>query len=174
MKFPLHHGRKPQRGAATIELIIVLPFLLLLLVGSTDYARVMHTAVSLDSAVRVGVLTGVYILNQPDGYTKDADGNITVSGDVYEAMQVAAVTEALPHTIPAPVAAASCRCPEYDQSEPDSSDLGLCTDGLIQDCEEPEIHLAMTATTQVDLTLQGWALPVGPVTIERTAIMAAR
>jgi hypothetical protein len=45
---------------------------------------------------------------------------------------------------------------------------------LIQDCEEPEIHLAMTATTQVDLTLQGWALPVGPVTIERTAIMAAR
>jgi Flp pilus assembly protein TadG len=96
MKFPLHHGRKPQRGAATIELIIVLPFLLLLLVGSTDYARVMHTAVSLDSAVRVGVLTGVYILNQPDGYTKDADGNITVSGDVYEAMQVAAVTEALP------------------------------------------------------------------------------
>lgn len=174
MNPPLHQGRMRQRGAATIELIVVLPFLLLLLVGSTDYARIMHAAVSLDSAVRVGVTTGVYTLNQPDGFTKDADGNITVSEDVFDAMRDAAVAEAQPHSIPAPEVAASCRCPEYDPSGPDSSDLRLCTDELIQVCKDPEIHLTMTASAQVDLTLQGRALPVGPVTIERTAIMAAR
>ncbi len=160
------------RGNAIIELLIVLPFLLLILVGATDYAKMMHAAVALDSAVRVGVATGSYRLNQSGGYTRDTQGNISVQQVVFDAMTAAARADANPSkhplTINAAEVIAQCLCPEFDPSNPGANNLGLCNTTIIRACSDPEIHLAMTASTQVDLVL----LRRDPLVLTRDAILA--
>lgn len=47
-----------DRGAATVELTLVLPFLLMVLVGTVDFARVFHFSLCLANCARNGAVYG--------------------------------------------------------------------------------------------------------------------
>lgn len=162
--------RAHWRGSAIVELLIVLPFLLLILVGASDYARMMQAAVALDSAVRVGVATGSYRLNQPGGYTRAIDGTISVQQVAFDVMTAAARADADPsrHPLTFDEVIAQCRCPLFDTSNPGANNLGSCSTAVIRACADPEIHLKMRASTQVDLVL----LRRDPVVLTRDATLA--
>lgn len=49
-------GRAARRGAATVELAVLLPFLVFILVIATDWARLMYFTMCLNDAARSGAL----------------------------------------------------------------------------------------------------------------------
>ena len=54
-------GRGPgraERGAALVELAVVIPLLVLILVGTVDFARVFYTTMELTNAARAGAQYG--------------------------------------------------------------------------------------------------------------------
>src|SRR5262245_9224663 len=59
MKLQFHgRGRRAERGAALVELVVTLPVLLVLLVGTADFARVFYLAIALTNAARAGAQFG--------------------------------------------------------------------------------------------------------------------
>lgn len=50
--------RARQRGASTVEVALMLPFLLLLLVGVVDFAQLFRLAIEVSSAARAGAQYG--------------------------------------------------------------------------------------------------------------------
>lgn len=81
---------RPDRGAAAIELAIILPLLLLLIAGIVDLGRLMYTEVVLSNAAREG--SRMIAL----GYsTADAQARVTAA-----AFNIGAATVAV--TIPCP------------------------------------------------------------------------
>lgn len=67
-------ARSSRIGSATVELIIVMPFLLFILLGGLDMGRVVMAKVALTSAVHVGVAQGARViqLKVPDATWSDA------------------------------------------------------------------------------------------------------
>lgn len=51
-----------QQGVAVIEMAIVLPFLILLLLGAADFARLYNAKIKIDAASRAGVHYGSRLL----------------------------------------------------------------------------------------------------------------
>ena len=52
--------RRSEGGSALVELIFALPLLVLVLVGTADFARVFYTAIELTNAARAGVQYAAY------------------------------------------------------------------------------------------------------------------
>src|SRR6516164_9600711 len=54
----LSRGRRPRRGAAMIELALLLPFLCFLFVITVDWARVFYFDLTVENCARCGALYG--------------------------------------------------------------------------------------------------------------------
>ena len=64
-----------ERGAAIVEFALILPVLMLLLMGTIDFSRVMYTAMALTNAARAGVQYG----SQSLGASGDLSGMQTAA-----------------------------------------------------------------------------------------------
>lgn len=58
MRCPPFNNPRSRRGAAVVELAVILPVLVLLFVVAVDYARIMHYAVTVANCARNGALYG--------------------------------------------------------------------------------------------------------------------
>src|SRR3989442_5765319 len=61
---------KAERGSAIIELTLLMPFFLLLLMGTIDFSRVFYTAMAITHAARAGAQYGA----QSNGASQDDAG----------------------------------------------------------------------------------------------------
>jgi len=52
--------RRDQRGAALVELAVVVPILAVLAVGAVDFGRIFKSAMVITAAARAGALYGAY------------------------------------------------------------------------------------------------------------------
>jgi hypothetical protein len=57
---PLRARHRSERGAALVELAVSLPLLILLLVGTADFARVFYFTIELTNAARAGAQYAAY------------------------------------------------------------------------------------------------------------------
>lgn len=176
-------SRRLYRGAASLELIILLLPLILILIVGADFAKVLHALASIDSAVRVGATTGIQLLNMtqsgaPVYFADSANGDISfpddaAGHDVFYYIQKSAQAAASPYPVANSDVSISywCRCPGYDQSfregeanEGETSELiaNCAVDEVIRNCESrpPEIFLQVTINSEVDPYLGGkWVFP---------------
>jgi len=53
---PARHGRSPRRGAAVVELALLLPFLCLVFVLAIDYARIFYFSLTVENCARNGAV----------------------------------------------------------------------------------------------------------------------
>lgn len=168
------------RGAATIELLVVLPVLLITLAMGVDEARMMRAAIALDSAVQMGVLAGGIKLKEV-GFDRLDSGEIKVKetamgeNEVFNEMKATAEADASDYTILVSNTKANfyrCRCPDPDDYII-GEDLVGCGHTSILDCADPMIYLEMTATTQVDMV---FFIPGSNphLLLSRTAIMCGQ
>lgn len=186
MKSPIYRAwHRRCRGAASLELIILLLPLLLILIAGANFAKILHALASIDSAVRVGATTGVQLLNNitdesvpPIYFADSTNGDISFPDDadghdVFYYIRKSAQAAASPYPVEDADVLISywCRCPEYDQSfregeanEGETSELvaNCAVDEVIRNCESrpPEIFLQVTINSEVDPYLGGkWVFP---------------
>jgi Flp pilus assembly protein TadG len=69
--------RKFERGASTVEVALMLPFLLLLLMGVVDFAQMVHLAIEVSNAARAGAQYGY----QNSATQADTPGMIAAAED---------------------------------------------------------------------------------------------
>lgn len=70
-------------GSALVELAVVLPLLVLLMVGTIDFARVFYTGIELTNAARAGAQFGAYNPAQSGniaGMQAAATGSVNMTG----------------------------------------------------------------------------------------------
>jgi Flp pilus assembly protein TadG len=127
--------QRRDTGSALVELAICLPVLVLVMIGTIDFARVFYTSISLSNAARAGAQYGAY--------------NLAQSGDT-ATMQTTA-TGATNLTGVTAAASRSCQC---------ATDLGVFsyTSPTLNDCTSPETtscgvnHLVVTVTVTASKT----------------------
>ncbi len=139
---------KTERGAQLIEMAILTPFLLLVLLGSTDFARVAYHAITLANAARAGAqfatFSSVAAFNTA-GIKAAADleaeniGTITVASNLY------------------------CRCPT-------GTTVVSCTVGTCPASAVKELYIDVTAS-RTFTTLVTWPGVPSPIALSRTATM---
>lgn len=139
---------KTERGAQLIEMAILTPFLVLVLLGSTDFARVAYHAITLANAARAGAQFATFssaaALNTA-GIKAAADleaenlGAITVASNLY------------------------CRCPTTTAVV--SCTVGACTGNAVK-----ELYIDVTAS-RTFTTLVTWPGVPSPIALSRTATM---
>ena len=71
------NDRKPQRGAAMVELALLVGILLLILFGTIDFSRLFYNAVTVMDAARAGVQFGM----QSSAHAADMSGMETAAND---------------------------------------------------------------------------------------------
>jgi Flp pilus assembly protein TadG len=139
---------KTERGAQLIEMAILTPFLLLVLLGSTDFARVAYHAITLANAARAGAQFGSFssaaALN-PAGIKAAADLEAENLGTI-------TVTSSL-----------ACRCP--GSATVVSCTVGACTGNAVK-----ELYITVTAS-RMFTTLVTWPGVPSSVDLSRTATM---
>ena len=178
---PVSPRANHSHGAATIELLVVLPVLLITLAMGVDQARMMRAAIALDSAVQMGVLAGGIKLKEV-GFDKLGDGEIIIpdnevgENEVFNEMKATAESDAGDYSIQVSTTKTNfyrCRCPDDEYYT--VGDLFGCGDDEIKNCEsnDPMIFLEVTATTQVDMVFY---IPGSDphLILSRTAIMCAQ
>lgn len=179
------------RGAAAVELLVFIPFLLLLLIGSADLARGMQIVVALDNAVRVGLTTAAHLLNEKDNtykpiyYDRTSDGDIVIKSTLFTAVRDSVVGAGQPYLTPANVnpfpPPTSCRCPVYDSActiakpDPDCGKWVACAGPtVIKNCTAPEILMQVTVTTQMTYSFGGYFGLPKTLPVSRNAFMTVR
>lgn len=137
-------------GSATLQLILVMPFLLLILLGGLDLGRVVLAKIALASAVHVGVLEGARVIQLKDAdavWQFDPESKTIVfdkKSDIIEAMEKIAKAdicvkkgkekcdEILSFDNQTKV---MCRCLKTTAAGiVDYSELVACDDSIIQSC----------------------------------------
>jgi Flp pilus assembly protein TadG len=139
---------KRERGAQLIEMAILTPFLLLVLLGATDFARVSYHAITLANAARAGAQFGTF----------SSAHALNTAG-----IQAAAELEAA--NIGAIVATSSlaCRCP--GSATVVSCTVGSCTGDAVK-----ELYISVTAS-RTFTTLVSWPGVPSALDLSRTATM---
>ena len=159
VRLPLAVRRRfgSSHGAALVELAASILVITIVLVGTTDFARVYHHVIDLDTAARAGAQYGAVSLAN----SSDTAG-----------MQAAAVAAA-PDTALTAVASRTCWCATDDGATYTSG--VSCTD----ECPTgpPEQHLIVTVTVNASYTFRTFA-KVAPIpsnfTLTRTATLRAQ
>jgi Flp pilus assembly protein TadG len=147
------------RGAALIELAISLPVLLLILVGTIDFARVFHLSMMLNNAVRAGAQYGAQ--------------DFAKSGDT-SGMQAAANASALAdgQTIEVPTPTRTCEC--ASNSNPSVSTVN-CSTGTCSTGQHMVVTVSVTARKTFTINAP---IPLGTIprsfTVSRTATQRAQ
>lgn len=159
---PKNTSRQHEDGGALVELALVLPVLILVFVGTVDYARVFHTSQALNNAARAGARYG--------SHTPARSGDIA-------GMQTAATTATNITGVTA-VASRSCQCATsagiFSATLPTAND---CTSPEATSC--PGTHRVVTVsvtTSKTFTTIMSGGLPsfMQSVNLSRTAAMRAQ
>jgi Flp pilus assembly protein TadG len=149
-------GRRPERGAALVEMAVALPLLVLVVVGTIDFARVFYMTIELTNAARAGAQYGA------QNFEKSSE-----TANMESTAQSAAVNVG---TI---VASASrlCQCATDDGTFSSTSPPNDCTDS----CAGNHLVVAVTVTATSTFTTVA-RIPGIPhiLTISRSATMRAQ
>lgn len=140
---------KTERGAQLLELAILTPFLVLVLLGSTDFARVAYHAITLANAARAGAQFATF---SPAAALNTA--GIKAAAEL-EAENIGAITVA---------SNLYCRCPTGTTVV--SCTVGTCT-GINA---VKELYIDVTAS-RTFTTLVTWPGVPSPIALSRTATM---
>ena len=136
---------RSETGGALIELSVAIPFLLLLVIGIADFARVYYTSVTVVNAAEAGAHYGV-----------------AWGGDV-DSMKMAAQLDAGSVTLDSVTAGQFCRCPTTGVV---SCSSGPCPGGY----GVPQIFDSVRVRKDVSMLIRYLGLPTS-VTVARTAIL---
>jgi Flp pilus assembly protein TadG len=137
-----------ERGAQLIEMAVLTPFLLVVLLGATDFARVSYYAITLANAARAGAQFA----------TQSSLAALNVAG-----IKAAADLEAENIGTITVVSSLSCRCPG-------SATIVSCTTGTCPGEAVKELYTTVTASRSF-VTLVSWPGIPSPVALSKTSIM---
>jgi len=146
-------SRSSQPGAAFVELVVTLPVLLVLLIGTADFARVFYTSIELTNAARAGAQFG----GKDIGSCCSTDAHTAMETKARSSVNISGVTAAADHT---------CQCAQADGSFPDTI---LCTDA----CPSPKfrvITVTVTASGQYNMISKYPGIP-RTLNISRASVM---
>ncbi len=184
------------RGAATVELLIILPPLLLMTLAAMDLARVVHAHLSLASAVHAGVLAGARLLQQKNPaasqqWSYDPTNKIITlvdSAKVALTMQHATQDNIAAYTLNSgnfPLNAVQCRCKKKTSAgtvsyDPADGSLVACNATEIRNCNADatyptafrQIHVVMRVSLPVATEIS-WPWLASPVVLEEFATLQA-
>src|SRR3989442_12411422 len=140
---------KSERGSAIVELTLLMPFFLLLLMGTIDFSRVFYTALAITHAARAGAQYGA----QSNGASQDDAGMAQAARTAAQDLDSLSVT-----------ATHYCKCTTDGVT---LTPMATCTSACIN---TRQIYVQVT-TSKTFQTL--WNYPGVPHTINlsRTAIM---
>jgi Flp pilus assembly protein TadG len=57
------HHRTPRRATATVELAVLLPFLVALFLGAADFARIFYVSITVENAIHNAALFGSQVFD---------------------------------------------------------------------------------------------------------------
>lgn len=169
---PLSDG---QSGTSTVELVIVIAFLLPILLGSMYLAKIIHAHVSLAQAAHAGARAGALQLRQPDPadpspWGVDGDtGAITITDEPgVQAAMVAAARAAIDpdkYDLNSVEAEILCKCVKTTDAGVDTySDFVTCDDAVITGCTRTsgfaDAYKQIHARLQAELLLDFPFIPV--------------
>ncbi len=179
---------KKEGGASTVELVIVLAFLLPILLGSMYLAKMIHAYISLVSAAHAGARAGAMMLrNSPSPqwqYDKDK-GTITIlnQADVESYMLEAAQAAMDPNkyelfsdkdefdSVPSEIV---CRCVIEDDEPNEYGEFLACNEAVCSvDPNSPRTYLQIHARLNAQLTLKLPFLPRESITLRSSSTMQA-
>ena len=161
---PARPRRQPgARGAALVELALVLPLLLLIMVGTIDFGRAFRTAMVVTNAARAGAQYGSQYYSATDtaGMVAASDAVLTANG----------LSSGPPSD-----ASTLCQCADSLGNFSDTAPVNTCTAPTgVSLC--PGKHLVMRVTVRATRTfslIQPFPALPGSVTIARAATMRAQ
>ena len=168
--------KKHQQASATVELLIVMPFFLLVLFGGMDLARVIRTQLELTSAVRSGVAAGAMLLQQkePDpAWSIEDDKSITILLPVVDTME-SVFKDDLGINLSPDVKTVLCRCVSRDAGGDDIyGAMVACGDTVIMTCTGyRQIHVRLQASLPFN-TIFNWSWITGNINVSAAATMEA-
>jgi hypothetical protein len=137
--------RRCEKGAALIELAIMLPLLILFVIGAAEFGRVYYAAITVANAARAGAQFGTQ-----DGQSSNFAGMSQAARN--EAADLGSITD-FPSQF--------CRCP--DGSAP------ACTGATCPGFGPPEVFVKDSVIKTVTLLLTYPGLPQS-ITVRRTAV----
>jgi len=149
-------ARRSDRGSALVELTVCLPLLVLLMIGTADFARVFYTSIELNSAARAGAQYG--------------SSNLARSGDT-SGMQTAAAG-AVDITGVTAVPTRTCQCANDAGTFSPLAGGTTCTTDVATSC--PSTHRVVTVTVTASKTftpIANYSGIFGPVALTRTATL---
>ena len=139
-------------GAATVELALIIPVLVLIMLGLLDMGRIFYGAITVVSAARAGVAYGsmsaVHADDIPAMVTSATNDAVDVNGLTFSALK-------------------RCECP--DETPP----AVACTVNVCMDGTNVRIYVETTVTGTFTTTLPYPGIP-SSITITRTAQMRAQ
>ena len=142
--------RRPGRtGGAMLELVVVLPFLILLAIGVTDFGKVYFTSVAVANAARAGAEWGAF----SGGQSVDQAGIEDFAK--YDGAEVGAITV---------TSNRYCRC---------GATATACTTQVCSGYGPPRVYIEVTASQTVNFILKWPGVPPS-ITVSRTATFRAQ
>ena len=139
---------RSERGTQLVEMAILAPFLVVLMLGSTDFARASYHAITLANAARAGA----QFATQNSAAAANAVG--IRSAAEFEAQNIGAITV---------VSSIFCRCPG-------STVVVSCTVGACAGGAGKELYTSVTAS-QIFLTLAPYPGVPSSIPMSRNATM---
>ena len=133
-----------ERGAALLELAVAIPFLLLIVLGVVDYARVYYTSITVANAAQAGANAGLFNA-----------GDATI-------MRTAAQTDAGSVSLDTVTAGQFCRCP--------GTGVVACVGSTCTGYGVPQIFDSVRVRKDVTLLMRYIGFPTA-ITVTRTVIM---
>ena len=124
--------RRSEAGAALVELAVALPLLMLVLVGTIDFARVFYMAIELTNAARAGAQEGAH----NTGFNQSAS-------------QAAAIAAAPNISSVSALASRLCQCADDAGSFFSTSPANTCT---ATSCPSGHLVISITVTASRTFT----------------------
>ena len=133
MREKLNPSKPSRAGSALVELALVLGMLMLILMGTIDFARLFFAAVTVAGAARAGAQYG----SQSNTFTGD-----------YAGMRTAADENAQDLDATTPSAVRFCKCENGNDAD---CVTGTCSEGVPQIYVRVEVEMQKTFAVMVDL-----------------------
>jgi Flp pilus assembly protein TadG len=137
-----------ERGTQMVELAVLLPFLVLVLLGSTDFARASYYAITVTNAARSGAQYAAH-----NAVSAINTAGIRAAAE-FEAQNIGSITVA---------SSIFCKCP--GGTAPVSCTVGTCGGGAAR-----ELYTSVTATRTFE-TLFDYPVIPSEIAISRNATM---
>jgi Flp pilus assembly protein TadG len=144
--------KKARTGSSAIELVILLPFLLVLVIGAAEFGRIYHASIVVAGAASAGARYGaqsVAISSDTAGMNRAASADAGDIGDI------------------SPASSRFCRCP--NGSTPVSCTSPCVPPAGYPNYTDAEVFVQTTATKTVTFLMHYPGIP-STFTVQRTAI----